>query len=103
MKINGQKPGISSNTQIGQAAGKGGGKAKGAKRAGSQADSVDLSQKAKILKRVNTLIDASPEIREEMVVRLKTDIKSGNYRVNVEKVAERMLERAIRDSLYRER
>ena len=58
---------------------------------------------AQTMKKLNTLIDSAPDVREAMVVKLRTDIENGNYRVNVEKVAERMLERAIKDSLYKDR
>jgi flagellar biosynthesis anti-sigma factor FlgM len=62
-------------------------------------DSVDISSRAQELNKVKKLLDAVPEIRGEMVVRLKTDIERGNYYIDVGKVAEKMIERALTDAL----
>ena len=63
-------------------------------------DCVALSPRAMEMNKAKTLLDNVPEVRGEMVVRLKTDIDNGDYSVDAGKVAEKMLERAIRDSLH---
>ena len=63
------------------------------------ADSVDISGKAKELHKVKLLLEAIPEVRGEMVVKIKTDLERGRYYVNVGKVAEKMIERALTDAM----
>jgi negative regulator of flagellin synthesis FlgM len=107
MKIGGRKPGVGREGAVKSAKKNSDDKAAsiGETHAGVDAgdDNVELSTKAQTMKRLNSLIDSTPDIREAMVIRLRTDIENGSYSVNVEKVAERMLERAIKDSLYKER
>ncbi len=108
MKINGQKPGVGTDTTVDRnkkVEGQRRGTARaagGEKPEGSQSVSVELSEKAKELKKVKGLVDNVPDVRETMIIRLKADIEQGNYRVNAEKVAEKMIERAIIDSLRRD-
>lgn len=66
----------------------------------SSGDSVDISLKGRDLNRAKAMLDSVPDVRGEMVVKLKTDIALGNYNVDAGKVAEKMIERAIRDSIY---
>jgi len=106
MKIGGQKPGIGRDGAVKNANKKGADKAtssSGSSSSGVENDNVEFSSKAQTMKKLNALIDSVPDVREAVVIQLRTDIESGNYRVNVEKVAERMLERAIKDSLYKDR
>lgn len=103
MKIGGKK-GVGSSGYVKNAAenkqsGQGGqANASGAKQGGE--DSVALSPKAMQLNRSKALLDNVPEIRGEMVVRLKTDIESGDYNVDAGKVAEKMIERALINTLH---
>ncbi len=106
MKIGGQKPGVGRDGAIKTSKKKDGGKSEsilGGSSSPAESDSVELSSKAQTMKKLNTLIDSTPEVREAVVVKFRTDIENGSYRVNVEKVAERMLERAIKDSIYKDR
>ena len=106
MKIGGQKPGVGRDGAIKTTKKKDDGKAEsilGGSSSSVETDSVELSSKAQTMKKLNSLIDSTPDVREAVVVQLRADIENGSYRVNVEKVAERMLERAIKDSLYKER
>ena len=107
MKIGGQKPGVGRDGAIKTAKKKEDDKSQpilgGSGSSVKTDDNVQLSNKAQTMKKLNTLIDSTPDVREAIVVKLRTDIENGNYRVDVEKVAERMLERAIKDSLYKDR
>ncbi len=62
-------------------------------------DSVDISSRAKGLNKAKKLLYVVPDIRGEMVVRLKTDIESGNYYIDVGRVAEKIIETAVADAL----
>jgi len=106
MKIGGQKPGVGRDGAIKTAKKKTDGTSSsitGSSSSGVEGDNVEFSSKAKTMKKLNSLIDSAPDIRGAVVVKLRADIENGSYRVNVEKVVERMLERAIKDSLYKDR
>ncbi len=100
MKIRGKKPGGLTPTPKVPNRGAG---VKGKKASTEEkldaADSVDISGKAKELNKVKRLLEAVPEVRGEMVVKIKTDLERGRYYVNVGKVAEKMIERALSDAL----
>ncbi len=70
-----------------------------AHKGGGEGDKKDISAKAKDLNAIAELLDAVPEIRSELVIRLKTEIEKGNYDVDAEKVAEGMIERALEHML----
>ncbi|MBI5902870.1 MAG: flagellar biosynthesis anti-sigma factor FlgM, partial [Deltaproteobacteria bacterium] len=100
MKVGGKKPGVSSNTYVKKA----GGAAEQAKqieagRKASEGDNVDISTRAKALTNAKRTLDDMPDVRGELVVRLKTDIEGGGYNVDSGKVAEKMIERAVRDAV----
>lgn len=101
MKIGGKKPGVGTENLINKAGG-GNGQAKKpeAKNQISSGDNVNISSKAKDLGRIKQMLGSVPDVRGEMVVKLKTDIESGHYHVDSEKVAERMIQRAVQDAVY---
>ncbi len=70
-----------------------------AQKGGGEGDKKDISAKAKDLNAIAGLLDAVPEIRSELVIRLKEEIEKGNYDVDAEKVAEGMIERALHNLL----
>lgn len=108
MKIGGKKPGgVGSDNFVKKT-----GESAPPKQGGSQAtggagkspgDSVDISPKARELTRAKGLLGSVPDIRTEKVVRLKSDIELGAYEVDAGKVAERMIERAVRDALHQKK
>ena len=109
MKIDGQKPRVGTEQGVERNRGANGprkaasGATKTAKPDQQQGPvNVKLSEKAQEFKKVRGMVDTVPELRETMIVKLKTDIEQGNYRVNAEKVAEKMIERAIIDSLRKD-
>lgn len=103
MKIGGKKPGgvttdnfvkkTGDNGNIKKNSGFGGGVSSG--------DNVDISSRAREMNRAKSLLDGVPDMRTEKVVKLKTDIESGTYHVDAGKVAEKMIERAVRDALHK--
>ena len=62
-------------------------------------ESVDISSKARELGRIKKMLESVPDVRGEMVVKLKNDIQEGNYKVETGKVAEKMIERALKNGL----
>lgn len=101
MKIGGKKPGIGTENYI-KGVVDGGGGSKKSESAGKprQGDSVNISSAAKDLNNAKKLLEGTPEVRTDMVVRLRTDIERGSYDVDAGKVAEKMIERALKNALY---
>ncbi len=95
MKIDGKKPGAvgADNyiTKSGKAAQ--GKKAEGAPE--GKADRVDISEKAREFSALKGRLGSVPDVRGEMVVRFKGDIESGRYSVDADKVAEKIIEKAL--------
>lgn len=100
MKISGKKPSVGAESYIKNAGGKeqqpnaAGGNAKS-----SSSDSVDISDKAREFGRIKKMLEDIPSVRVETVDRIRSDISSGAYTVDAAKVAEKMIEKALRDSL----
>jgi negative regulator of flagellin synthesis FlgM len=63
----------------------------------SGVDKVDLSTKAreKDVEKVRKILDKVPDVREEKVVALKGAIEEGTYKVNGEKIAQKMIKESI--------
>ena len=55
-------------------------------------DSVMLSPEAQALKRLEAQINASPDIDNTRVAAIKRAIAEGNFKINVERIAEKMLQ-----------
>ena len=101
MKIGGKKPGVGTDNYVKKAGGPSGAKNSGAAgKQSSPGDDVEFSSRAMELHRAKSMLDSIPDVRGEMVVRLKTDIERGDYSVDAGKVAEKMIERALRNALY---
>lgn len=103
MKIGGKKPGGIGTDNVVKKAGNSGNIKKNEATGGgvSSGDNVDISSMARQMNRAKVLLDSVPDVRTEKVVKLKTDIEHGNYHVDAGKVAERMIERAVRDALHK--
>jgi flagellar biosynthesis anti-sigma factor FlgM len=90
MKINGKKAGGVADNSVKASDDK-----NNVKKAG---DSTSLSKKARGLSRLKTLQSIS-DARGAKVVKLKTDIEQCAYTVDAGKVAEKMIVKALRDSI----
>ena len=103
MKISGKKPGgIGANNAINRAGDSTNVKKNDGLEGGpSSSDNVDISSRARQMNRAKSLLDSVPDVRTEKVGKLKSDIERGNYHVDAGKVAERMIERAVRDALHK--
>lgn len=102
MKVGGKKPGSVGTDNFVKKAGEGSGVKNGGAPAGGAkpGDSVDISPKARELNRAKSLLESVPDIRVEKTEKLKSDIEQGNYEVDAGKVAERIIERAVRDAMH---
>ncbi len=101
MKIGGKKPGSVGTDNFVKKTGDNGGNVNksGATPGKGGADSVDISSKGRELNRAKSLLDSVPDVRVEKVAKLKGDVDLGIYEVDAGKVAEKMIERAVRDAL----
>ncbi len=66
-------------------------------------DEVTLSPKAQEFQRARDLLSEAPDVREEVVKRLRAAIQSGAYREDPEAIAERMLAEGLFQDLFRDR
>lgn len=65
----------------------------------SSADQVDISEKARMLQKLNRLATVGGEVRTERVAELKAEIESGNYTPDAEQVAEKLLRSTVIDNI----
>lgn len=101
MKIGGKKPGVGSANYVKRAGDPSGARTTGSiGKPPSPEEDVEFSSRAMELHRAKVMLDSIPDVRGEMVVRLKTDIERGEYSVDAVKVAEKIIERALMNALY---
>ncbi|ADL11795.1 flagellar biosynthesis anti-sigma factor FlgM [Acetohalobium arabaticum] len=70
-----------------------------AKKSKNKGDKLFISSDAKEMQEAKKALESQPEVRREKVERLKKQIKTGNYNVSGEEVADKMLSRTIVDNL----
>jgi len=63
----------------------------------SLVDKVELSAESKELKKINDVLEMTPDVRAERVAELKKLVDEGRYQVDSEGVAEKMLNQSIID------
>ncbi len=54
-------------------------------------DKVSLSTNARDIQVAKNAVEAAPEIREETVQDVKKDVESGNYKIDSEKIADKIV------------
>lgn len=64
---------------------------KKAKDQASSVDTVELTQGAKLLERMEKTLAEVPEVDSARIAAVRADIASGNYEINAEKIAEALL------------
>ncbi len=95
IKLNGQLN--SSETKA-----KGGSKAKVADSqvsSSGKTDKVEISSRSRQAQQIRAIVDTTPTEREEKVQAIKSEVDNGTYRVDSDKVAQKVLERALKDSV----
>jgi negative regulator of flagellin synthesis FlgM len=58
---------------------------------------VDLSSKAKDIQQIKQIIEETPDVRMDKIQELKQQIETGNYKVDAEKVAEKLVTESLID------
>ncbi len=56
-----------------------------------KADKVKISKEAKNIKKMQKALKEQPEIRQEKVDKIKQQVSNGTYKVNPEKIAEKII------------
>ena len=64
----------------------------------AKTDTVEISGTAKKIQEAKSQLEDIPDIREEKVAKLKSQIENGTYEINADKIASSM----IRDALLNE-
>ena len=60
---------------------------------------IDISARTREVRRVRKLLADTPDIREDLVLKLQQQIDSGTYNIGGEDIADLVLRRAYADSL----
>jgi negative regulator of flagellin synthesis FlgM len=60
-------------------------------------DKVDLSSQSKEMNKISETLEAAPDVRAEKVDALKKQVESGQYQVNSDAVAEKMIKEFLFD------
>jgi negative regulator of flagellin synthesis FlgM len=60
-------------------------------------DKVDLSAQSKEMNKIHEVLNATPDVRTEKVEALKKQVEAGQYEVNSNSVAEKMLKEFLFD------
>ena len=97
MKIKGQQP----PEFHGVKGGTGKDNQKAAERAGTLSGSGEPPVKTStfVMNKIKSLINSEPEVRTDKVAELKDRIKSGEYKVDSENLAKKMLEDAFQEDI----
>jgi negative regulator of flagellin synthesis FlgM len=62
-------------------------------------EKVSLSSRARDVQQIKKAVDELPDVRQERVEALKKQIEQGNYKVDGEKVAQKMVGESLLDIL----
>lgn len=68
-------------------------------RKSAPASRIKLSDSALERQQVKSIVDALPDVREDLVFSLKAQIESGTYNVSSENIADLIVRRAWADSM----
>lgn len=71
----------------------------GRDRTATPAAQVELSAQAQTIASAKAAVDAAPDVREDLVARLKAQIDGGTYSVSGADIADAMLRRSKADSI----
>lgn len=66
---------------------------------GRRADKVELSRESREVQAVTKVIAETPDVRADVVARIKAQLDAGEYRISGRDVARKMLARSLADRL----
>ncbi len=100
MKVGSGKPITELNGSLKNNGSKVGEKKAGVKGAGEpgKTDSVQISTESRKAARLREVLDSHPDIREEKVTALKKEVDEGTYKVDSNKVADKVIREALVES-----
>jgi flagellar biosynthesis anti-sigma factor FlgM len=67
----------------------------------SNSDNFNLSDASKNLMKLKETVDVMPEVRTERVTEIKTALDDGQYHVQSEKIARKIVDESLSESLHR--
>ena len=67
--------------------------------AGAVADTVSFSARSRDIARIAEQVKETPEIRQDLVARMKTVVDAGDYRVDSQDLATKMIKEMLMESL----
>jgi len=70
-----------------------------AQNVGAVADTVSFSSRSRDIARVAEQVKETPEIRQDLVARMKTVVDAGDYRVDSQDLATKMIREMLMESL----
>lgn len=68
-----------------------------------KADNLNLSDASKNLMKLKETVDVMPEVRTERVTEIKTAVDDGQYHVQSEKIAKKLVNESLSESLSRKK
>jgi len=63
-------------------------------------EKVEWSENASLAMEAMNEVKASPDVRADRVAELKAAVKNGTYKIDADKVAERMIQSSIEEALF---
>jgi flagellar biosynthesis anti-sigma factor FlgM len=57
----------------------------------AEQDQAEVSELARIMARIHPVLEDNPEIRTDLVERLRTEIQNGSYQVQVDEIVDRLI------------
>ncbi|MBF0286393.1 MAG: flagellar biosynthesis anti-sigma factor FlgM [SAR324 cluster bacterium] len=99
MKITGQNPAVAKELTTGQTKGKETSLDKQAGKADNLAGQGSVKTSAFTLDKIKERIAAEPDVRADRVAELKAQIKDGQYKVDAQEIAQKMLTESLREDI----
>jgi negative regulator of flagellin synthesis FlgM len=69
-------------------------------RSVEEKDRLELSQTSKDIQKAQKLLDFTPDIRKAKVARIKRMVDDGTYKVDKEKIADKILRESLENELF---
>jgi negative regulator of flagellin synthesis FlgM len=64
-------------------------------KAAAKSDTVVISDAAKRIQEIRSQLDEIPDVREEKVAQLRSQIENGTYEINADKLAEKIINEGL--------
>ena len=64
-------------------------------KAAAKTDTVVISDAAKRIQEIRNQLDEIPDVREDKVAQLRNQIENGTYKINADKIAEKIIQEGL--------